>query len=102
MTGRRFEITDSRGGAALNVRVVTQAARAEVAGVTDDGAVKVRLTASSAGDPAANAELIDLLSALLGVAAQQLEVVAGVTGREKIVSIEGLTSAQVEAILREM
>ena len=51
---RRFEITDARGGAALTVRVVTQAERTEIAGVQDDGVLKIRLIASPAGAPAAN------------------------------------------------
>lgn len=97
---RKFEITDARGGAALNIRVVTQAEQTEIVGVQDDGVLKVRLMASPAGDPAANQELIEFLALRLGVAPDQLEIVAGASGREKIVSVEGLTSAQVEGILR--
>lgn len=96
---RRFEITDARGGAALTVRVVTQAERTEIAGVQDDGVLKIRLMASPAGTPAANQELVDFLAGQLGVPSQNVAVVAGENGREKIVSIEGLTVNQVEAIL---
>ncbi len=96
---RRFEITDARGGAALTVRVVTQAERTEIAGVQDDGVLKIRLMASPAGTPAANQELVDFLAGQLGVPAQNVAVVAGENGREKIVSIEGLSVDQVEAIL---
>jgi uncharacterized protein (TIGR00251 family) len=93
---RKFEITDARGGAAITVRVVTQAERTELAGVQEDGLLKVRLMASPAGDPAANQELIDFLAEQLDVPADHIEIVAGMGGREKIVSIEGLTSSQVE------
>ncbi len=96
---RKFEITDARGGAALNIRVVTQADRTEIAGVQDDGILKIRLMASPAGDPAANRELIEFLAARLGVSTDQVEIVAGEGGREKIVSVEGMTSDQVEAII---
>jgi hypothetical protein len=100
MTGkRRFEITDARGGTALPVRVVTQAEAAEIVGLQEDGVLKVRLVASPAGDPAANAELIQLLASVLGVARNKLEIVAGEHTREKIVSVEGLTSAEVESLL---
>ena len=58
--------------------------------------MKVRLMASPAGDPAANQELIDFLAEQLDVPADHIEIVAGMGGREKIVSIEGLTSSQVE------
>jgi uncharacterized protein (TIGR00251 family) len=93
---RKFEITDARGGAALTIRVVTQAEKTEIAGVQEDGLLKIRLMASPAGDPAANQELIDFLAAQLGVPVDHVEIVAGAGGREKIVSIEGLTSNQVE------
>ncbi len=96
---RRFEITDARGGAALNIRVVTQAERTEIVGVQDDGVLKVRLMASPAGDPAANQELIDFLAARLNISTTALEIVAGASGREKIVSIEGVTIEQVEAMI---
>ncbi|KXK24085.1 MAG: hypothetical protein UZ15_CFX003000433 [Chloroflexi bacterium OLB15] len=96
---RRFEITDARGGAALTVRVVTQAERTEIAGVQDDGVLKIRLIASPAGAPAANQELVDFLADQLGVPSENVAVVAGENGREKIVSIEGLSVNQVEAIL---
>ncbi len=96
---RRFEITDARGGAALNIRVVTQAEKTEIVGVQDDGVLKVRLMASPAGDPAANQELIDFLAARLDIPTTALEIVAGASGREKIVSIEGVTIDQVEAMI---
>ncbi|NDJ59769.1 MAG: DUF167 domain-containing protein [Chloroflexi bacterium] len=93
---RKFEITDARGGAALTIRVVTQATKTELAGVQDDGILKIRLMASPAGDPAANQELVDFLSSRLGVAKDRIEIVAGSSGREKIVSVEGVSSAEVE------
>jgi uncharacterized protein (TIGR00251 family) len=96
---RKYEITDARGGAAISVRVVTQAERTELAGVQDDGALKIRLKASPASDPAANRELVEFLAAALGVPVGHLDIVAGANGRDKIVSIEGLTVDQVEAIL---
>ena len=96
---RKFQITDARGGAALNIRVVTQATKTELAGVQDDGVLKIRLKASPASSPAANKELIEFLAARLGVSTDHIEVVAGETGREKIVSVEGVSVDQVEAML---
>ncbi|MDZ4767807.1 MAG: DUF167 domain-containing protein [Chloroflexota bacterium] len=97
---RKFEITDARGGAALNVRVVTQADKTELVGIQEDGAVKIRLMASPAGDPAANRELLDFLAQILNVPLARMEIVAGEGGREKIVSIEGISIAQVEQALQ--
>lgn len=97
---RKFEITDARRGAALTIRVVTQAQRAGLAGVLEDGIIKVRLTAPSAGDSAANDELLDFLSGVIGVPASQMEIVAGTYERDKIISIEGVTISSVEAALQ--
>lgn len=99
MTERKFEITDARGGSALGVRVVTQAESTEIAGKTEEGTLKVRLVASPAGDPSANEELLSFLASKLGVDKKKLEIVAGAGNRDKIISIEGMTTGQVEAKL---
>jgi uncharacterized protein YggU (UPF0235/DUF167 family) len=99
MTERKFEITDARGGTALGVRVVTQAASTEIAGKTDEGTLKIRLVASPAGDPAANDELLSFLASKLGVEKKRLEIVAGANSRDKIISIEGISAGEVEAKL---
>ncbi len=97
---RKFEITDARRGTALTVRVVTNAARAEFGGVLEDGVIKVRITARGAGEPAANDELLAFLSDQIGVDVAQMEVVAGAGERDKIISIEDVSSGQVEAALQ--
>lgn len=99
MTERKFEITDARGGAAIGVRVVTRATTTEIVSKMEDGTLKVRLQASPAGDPAANKELIEFIAKQLDVDVSRLEIVAGETTRDKILSVEGLTSEQVEARL---
>jgi hypothetical protein len=95
---RKFEITDVRGGVALTVRVVTQAETTEIASI-QDGILKVRLTAHDAGEPAANAELVAFLAARLEVPLEKVQVVAGETGREKLVTIEGLSVEHVNSLL---
>jgi len=94
--GRKFEFTEVTGGAAFTVRVVTRATHAEIVGVQDDGALKIRLVASPAGDPAANAELVAFLAQQLGVAPEKVEIVAGRDGREKLISVDGVSTTQVE------
>jgi uncharacterized protein YggU (UPF0235/DUF167 family) len=96
---RKFEITDARGGAAFTVRVVTRAANTELVGTQEDGTLKIRLVSSPAGDPSTNQELVNFLAEQLGVAANRIEIVAGANGREKIISVEGITTADVEAKL---
>jgi uncharacterized protein (TIGR00251 family) len=96
---RKFEITDAKGGAAFTVRVVTRAVETEIVGTNDDGSLRIRLKASPAGDPAANKELTDFLASKLEVAPNQIEIVAGATGREKVIAIEGITTADLESKL---
>jgi uncharacterized protein (TIGR00251 family) len=96
---RKFEITDARGGAAFTVRVVTRAVNTGVAGIGEDGSLKVRLVSSPAGDPAANKELIDFLAAQLSVPSNKIEIVAGANGREKVIAIEGISPQTVESFL---
>jgi uncharacterized protein YggU (UPF0235/DUF167 family) len=94
--GRKFEFTEVTGGAAFTVRVVTRASQTEFAGVQEDGSLKIRLIASPAGDPAANEELLAFLAQKLGVSPDKVEVVAGRDGREKLISVDGVSTAYVE------
>jgi uncharacterized protein YggU (UPF0235/DUF167 family) len=96
---RKFEITDARGGAAFTVRVVTRAEATELVGTQEDGTLKIRLVSSPAGDPSTNQELVNFLASELGVPANRIEIVAGANGREKIISVEGISTADVEAKL---
>jgi hypothetical protein len=96
MTDREFKITDAKGGAAFTVRCVTRANRTEAVGVQDDGSLKIRLKASPAGTDEANEELLDFISKSLNVERARIEIVAGHDGRDKLVSVEGVTTALVE------
>lgn len=97
-SNRPFRITDARGGAAISVRVVTQAEKTAITG-KQDGVLRVRLMASPAGDPAANKELVEFLAARLSVPLDHVEVVAGAGGRDKIVTVDSLTAGEVDQLL---
>lgn len=83
---RKFRFHNGKSGAALAVRVTPRSARNEIAEILSDGTVRVRLTAPPV-DGKANAALIKFLAEVLGVAPSRLEIVAGETGRDKLVSI---------------
>lgn len=95
---RKFEITDAKRGAAFTVRVVTRAARTEIAGV-QEGTLKIRLTASPT-EGQANVQLIKFLAERLGVPEEAVEIVAGQDARDKWISVEGITTADVEERLK--
>lgn len=79
----------------IDVRVIPRAARAGLAGIRD-GILTVRLH-SPPVDGAANAELIEVLSAALGVPKRAITIVAGQRGRLKKVRVEGVTQELVRA-----
>ncbi|OGO46822.1 MAG: hypothetical protein A2Z30_04695 [Chloroflexi bacterium RBG_16_64_43] len=83
----------------MAVRVLPRAKKTEVAGFMPDGRLKVRLTAPPV-EGAANRALVELLAQLLEVRVAAIEVVAGATGRDKLVSVLGLAPELVDARLR--
>jgi uncharacterized protein len=85
---------DGKAGAALAVRVATRAPRTELVGIQEDGTLKIRLAAVPQKGKA-NLVLIEFLAEVLDVAPGKLELVAGQTGRNKLVTVTGLTSAEI-------
>ncbi|NJD61814.1 MAG: YggU family protein [Deltaproteobacteria bacterium] len=79
--------------ATLEVRVVPRSSKEEVAGLVE-GAIRVKLTAPAV-ENRANDALVRFLSRVLDVPRRQVEVVAGMRGRRKIVRIHGATKQDV-------
>jgi uncharacterized protein (TIGR00251 family) len=74
----------------LNLKVVPGALRDEVAGEHGD-AIRVKLRAPPV-DGRANSALISFLAGRLAIHGSALRLVAGETGRRKIVAIAGLST----------
>lgn len=70
----------------MAVRVTPRASRNEVTAIQDDGTVRVRL-AFSPKEEDANDALVVYLAEVLGVPRSKIEIVAGETGRDKLISI---------------
>jgi len=86
MPKRSFNLHDGRTGAALAVRVTPRASRNKIVELLSDGTVKVHIAAPPV-DNEANVELIKFLAGVFGVPKSRLEIVAGLTGRDKLISI---------------
>lgn len=99
MLDRKFQITSAKGGAAFTVRVVTRSESTGLAGIQEDGALRVRLTANDAGDDEANRELVNFFSELLEVRPTSVEIVAGQTSRDKLLCVLDLSSDVLESKL---
>jgi hypothetical protein len=89
---------DARSGAAITVKVTPRAKRTEVAGIMDDGTIRIHV-AAAAEEGKANAALIEFLAESLGIRASQVEIVAGLTSERKLISLVGVTPADVDARL---
>ncbi len=97
---KKPRFSNGKKGAALPIRVIPRAKKNEVVEILKDQTVKIRLTAPPV-DNKANEELIKFLSDILDVPRSKFEIVAGATGRDKLVSILDVTSEDVTRKLLE-
>jgi uncharacterized protein (TIGR00251 family) len=81
----------------ISVYVQPRASKTGVAG-TRDGWLKIRLAAPPV-DNAANLALIDFLAQTLRVPKRDIRIVSGLSSRRKVIEIDGLTEAAVQAAL---
>jgi hypothetical protein len=86
MSDRKYNLHDGQRGAALAVRVTPRASHNEIADLLVDGTIKVRIAAQPADDEA-NAALLEFMSEILGVPKSRLDIVAGLAGRDKLISV---------------
>ena len=77
----------------LQLRVYPNAARSKVLSLSD-GVLQVRVAAPPVKGKA-NKELISLLSKILGVSKDALEITKGHTSRSKVITIDGLSQEEV-------
>ena len=84
------------GGVRFGVRVQPRASRSEIRGIHGD-ALRVRLAAPPV-DGAANAALIALLAAELGVARNAIRITSGASSRTKVVEVAGIDRAAADRL----
>ncbi len=92
---RKFKLHNGKHGAALTIRVTPRARKSEVGGILEDGTVRIRIQEPPV-DGKANRALIVFLSKVLGVRKNQIEIVAGQKGLDKIVAVDDMTAQEVE------
>ncbi len=94
MPKRNYRLHDGRVGSALAVRVTPRASKNEVVEVSSDGTVRIRLTAAPV-EGEANEKLVAFLAEVLSVPKSRVEIVAGHTGRDKLISVLDMDAATV-------
>jgi uncharacterized protein (TIGR00251 family) len=95
MPPRDHRFHDARQGSALAVRVIPRAGRNQISELMDDGRVKIRLAAAPV-DGEANQQLIRFLADALHVPKSAIEIVAGLTSRDKLVTVLNLDAETLE------
>ena len=78
------------------VRLTPRGGADRVDGVSDEGVLQVRV-AAPAVEGAANAALVRLLADELDVARTSVQMVAGATGRHKLIVVDGVSPEEAEA-----
>lgn len=100
MVSRKYKLHDGKVGSALAIRLTSKASQNAIAGIMENGTVKVHVTAAPEnGDD--NEALIQLLADVLSVPKSKVAVVAGDTGRDKILSVIGLDAITMTRLIRE-
>lgn len=92
MTSRSYHLHDGKKGSAIALRVTPRASKNEIVDVLSDGTVKIHLTAPPV-DGKANDALLKFLSNILDVPVSRLDIVAGETGRDKLVAVTDMDAA---------
>lgn len=99
---RHYHLHNGQTGAAITVRVTTRASKNEIQGIMEDGTIKIRIT-SAPVEGQANETLLKYLAELLDIRASQLEIIAGQTGKDKLISVIGMDAETVqERILKQL
>ena len=94
------KFSNGKRGVAIPIRVTPRASRNEIVEILSDQTVKIRLKAPPV-EGKANQELIKFLSKILGVPKSNLEIVAGATGRDKLVSVLDIEGDEVHKKILE-
>ena len=95
---RKF--SEGISGSAIAIRVTPRAKKNEIVAILADNTIKIKLAAPPV-EGKANVELIKFLAKTLGVKKTDLEIVAGKTGRDKLISVIGFDPDEVHKIILE-
>jgi uncharacterized protein (TIGR00251 family) len=98
---REVKFSNARHGAAITVKVQPRARKTELAGVMDDGTIKIRVAAPPV-DGAANKALVEFLAKVLDLPARQIDIIAGESAERKLISLVGISPDAVDAVFKRL
>ena len=94
------KMSEGKRGAALAIRVTPRARKDEIVEILADQTIKIRLAAPPV-EGKANQALIEFLAKVLDVPRSKVEIIAGASGRDKLVSILDLDSGEAQARIQK-
>ena len=94
MTTKKYKLHDGKTGSALTVRITPRSRRNEVVEVLNVGTIRIRLVTGSEAET--NKSLINFLSEILEIPAAHIEVVAGLAGPDKLVTVLNMPAEEVQ------
>ncbi len=95
MKNREFDLHDGITGSAITVRVIPGTSVNEINKILGDGTIQIRLTTPTDED-SINLGLILFLAKVLKVNRDQIEIVGGLSGNDKLVTITGIDNETVQ------
>ncbi len=99
MSSRKYDLHDGKVGSALAVKLTAKASRNAIAGIMEDGTIKIHVTAPPEGGQD-NQAMIQLLTDVLKVPESDVSIIAGEDGRDKLISIIGLDAVTLTGLVR--
>ena len=98
-----YHFRDGQKGIALTVRVTLGAKKNEIVEILKDGTLRVRLTVHPGLDEdESNQVLCDYLAMVLGVSKKNIEIVGGLGGKDKIMTILEIDPDQAQQKILEI
>jgi uncharacterized protein YggU (UPF0235/DUF167 family) len=97
MDSERRPLDNSHASVRFAVRLMPRAGADRIDGVSEEGELQARVAAPAVGG-SANTSLVRLLADQLDVSRSCVRLVAGATGRHKLIMVEGVTPQQVSQL----
>ena len=95
MTKQSGQFSNGKMGSAITVRLSPRSHHNEIAEILEDGTIKIKLTVPPT-DSHANAELIKFLAEVLGIAPAKIDIIAGQSRQDKLITILDMSTGQVQ------
>ena len=96
MIGRKFNFHDGEKGSALAVRISDDQGKIGIINVLEDGTLVINFAGESKD---INQDLIKFLARILNINEKRFDIVAGIEGSEKLISILDIAPEKIQELV---